>query len=364
MTKKDYIFNMSNLIKNRAIYHAPVSYNGDVDFEKIMAKGVDLSLPVFIMEKPLKKLIIKSFIKAQKEVDFNLILREKNKKIMKKIKRCFVIKREEIPSLDKLNINYKTCSKYNKVEQGNYIKLGEVIKDFEEKLFYLEKKDLFDEVYFIVKKYLLNGENIQIEVTNTSNKTKIFEIEYNHDLERGYYNFQKIKNGLKITNLFNNKEIFFNASFGRLEERYSCIDGVENSTFARINFKANVMLKPFEKRVFFLNLGNKNFNLANISEMNYYFELSQKKNFEIFDTKIISENKFFERNFNKILPVKIWRAWLEGKRDMESENQYSKIKNNIILNNKKKPIFQNNSYKISEIFLYNGNEYKKIAKSQ
>ena len=361
MTKKDYIFNMVNLIKNRVNYHAPIRYHGDVDFDKLIEKGVDLSLPIFIMEKPLKKVLIKSFIKAQKEVKFNLILREKNRKLMKKIKKCFVIKEEEIPSLDMLNINYKTCSHYHKLESGNYLKVGKKIEDYEEKLFYLQKKDLYEGVYFTVKKFVLNGENIQIDLVNTNKTDKVIDIEYNRELQKGYYSFEKIRNGVKITNLFDNKEHYFNANFGRVNESYSCVDGIENSTYARINFKASIMLKPMQKRNLFINFGNKQFTLSNLSEMEYYFEIAQKKNYEIFDIKIESEDKFFERKFNKILPCKIWKAWLDGGRDLDSENRYLELKNNILLKQGKKNILPVNNYKIKEILSYNGKGYKKIA---
>lgn len=363
MKKKEYVFKMSNLIKNRVYYHAPISYKGDVDFEKILDKGIDLSYPVFIMEKPFKKELIASFLEAQKFVEFNLIIREKNKSIQKKIKRCYVVKQSEIPSLDKLNINYKSYSKYNKVEDENYIKIDGNKIDFEQKLFYLEQKGLSEEVFFNIKKYVLNGESIQIELTNTSKMPKSVEFEYNHVLERGYYSFEKEKDCLKITNLLNNSEIYLNANFGKINENYSCIDGLENSTFARINLKSKICLKGFEKKTFFLNLGEKKFMLKNLTEINECFRMSQKKNFEIFNVKIESDNKFFERSFNRVLPNKIWNTWLNGQRDLDSEDKYLAMKNNILLKNGKRLILGRNSYHLSNVFAYNGKDYIKIAKS-
>lgn len=363
MTKKEYVFKMSNLIKNRVFYHAPISFKGDVEFDKILAKGIDLSFPVFIMEKPFKKELIKAFLEAEKFADFNLIIRERNKSIQKKFKRCYVVRQSEIPSLDKLNINYKTFSSYNKVEDENYIKIGDEFINFEQKLFYLEQKKVVDDIFFSIKKYVLNGESIQIELTNTTKQEKIINFEYNHVLERGYYSFDKERGYLKIVNLFNNKELYLNANFGKVSENFSCVDGLENSTFARINLKAKILLKPMEKRNFFMNLGEKRFLLKNLSEINEYFNISQQKNFEVFNVKVESDNKFFERNFNRTLPNKIWNAWLNGVRDLDSENKYLNLKENILIKNGKRFILGRNSYGISNIFAFNGKDYVKIAKS-
>ena len=355
---------MSNLIKNRVNYHAPIRYQGDIEFEKLIERGLDLSLPIFIMEKPLKKVLVKAFLDAQKQVDFNLVLRERNKTLLKKLRHCAVIKKDEISSVNKLNINYKSISNYYRLERGNYLKIGEIITDYEEKMFYLQKKGFHEGVFFTVKKFVLNGENIQIDLTNTNRKSKVIQIEYNRDLPKGYYSFEKLKRGVKIINLTNNKESFFNANFGKVDEKYSCVDGVENSTYARINFKAEVLMKPLQKRSFFINLGSKQISLSSYSEMEYYFDLSQKKNYEIFDMKISSEDKFLERRFNYILPCKIWKAWLDGKRDGDSENKYLDIKNNILFKNGKKLLFLKNPYKIKQVLLFNGKNYKKIAECQ
>ena len=364
MTKREYIFKMSNLIKNRVYYHAPIAYKGDVDFDKIMGKGIDLSYPVFIMEKPFKKELIKAFLVAQKFTDFNLIIREKNKKVQKKFKRCYVVRQSEIPSLDKLNINYKSYSTYNKIEENNYIKIEDQEISFEQKLFYLEQKGILNDIFFNIKKYVLSGESIQLELANTTKEVKEINFEYNHNLERGYYSFDEEKEGIRIVNLLNNQELFLNANFGKINENYSCIDGLENSTFARINLKSKIRLKPLEKRAFFLNLGAKKFILKNLTEINNLFKLAQKKNFEIFDVKVESKNKFFEQNFNRTLPNRIWNAWLNGKRDLDSEDKYLSLKNNILLKKENAFVLGRNSYDLCSVFAYNGKEYVKVANSQ
>lgn len=363
MKKSNYVFNMSNLIKNRVKYHAPINFYDDIDFDKILSVGIDLSLPVFIMEKPIYKHLFKAFEKAQKEVDFNLVLYKNNKRVQRKIKRCFVVEKDSIKGLEKLNINYKTCSSYHKVEKGNYLKIGKVFDEFEEKDFYLEQKAFVEGIFVCCRKFLISGENYIIEMSNCSNKQTQIEIEYNKELERGYYLFAKQKNGIKIMNLSTRENLFFNANFGKFQESYSCIDGLENSTYARINAKSKIELKPFEKKSFFINFGNKCFYLKNLSEMNYVFDLSRKKHYEIFDVKITSFDKTFERIFNNDLPLKIWRAWIDGKKDTESEKVYLDYKNQIFARQKKKIILLKNDLKIQDVMLYNGKYFKKIAAS-
>lgn len=352
---------MSNLIKNRVKYHAPINFYEDVDFDKITSLGIDLSLPVFIMEKPLNKLLIKSFVEAQKEVDFNLILYKNNKKLQKRMKHCFVLKQSEIEGIDKLNINYKTQSKYHKLEYGNYIKIKNKFENFEEKDFYLEQKEFVDGVFVNIKKFLLSGENHMIEMSNCTNKQIEIEVEYNHDLERGYYVFEKLKNGLKIINLTTRQKMFLNTNFGKFQEDFSCVDGLENSTYARVNLKTKITLKPFEKRAFFINFGNKFFILKNQGEMELVLKQSIEKNYEIFDIKIASFDKSFEKKFNTTLPQKIWRAWLDGKCDKESEKEYVDLKNQIVLKKKRKVELLKNDLKIQDVLLFNGKYYKKIA---
>jgi len=361
MTKKDYIFNLKNLIKNRVYFHSPKCYDGDIDFTKILSKGIDLSLPIFIMEKPFRKEIISAFLEAQKEVDFNLIIREKNKKILSKFRRCFILQKNEISSIEKLNINYKTNSNYELKIEENYLKIGE--KNFEpnEEDFYLEDKAVCGNIFYNIKKFLLNGENYIIELTNTSNQKEKIKIFYHNNLDRGYYLFNTTKSGLKTTNLITNEISYFNTNIKDGYKYCSCIDGVESSTFSCLTIEKEINLNPFEKKIVFINYGDKEFCLKNFSEMNQYFVFSQNKNREIFNVKINAKNKFLERYFNDVLPNKIWRAWVDGRRDKESEDEYNKIRNEIILYDGKKRFFPVNSYEINEIKLFDGRNYKKIA---
>jgi len=354
---------MTNLIKNRVKYHAPINFYDDVDFEKIMSLGIDLSLPVFIMEKPFNSVLLTAFYEAQKEVDFNLILNKKNKKVQRKIKHCYVLNPNEIKVIEKLNINYKSYSNYYKVEKGNFLRVGKIIEDFDEKDFFLEKKDFVDGIFVVVKKFLISGENYMIEMSNCSNVKRQIEIEYNHELKRGYYIFEKLRSGVKIIDLYSREKQFFNANFGKFEESYSCIDGLENSTFARINAKTKIELKPFEKKCFFINFGKQCFSLKNQNDMNFLFNLSKLKNYEIFDIKVTSKDKVFENKFNNVLPLKIWRAWLSGERDVESENTYVDLKNQIVFKKKRKVVLLKNDFKIEDVLIYNGKYYKKIAES-
>ena len=361
MTKKDYIFNMANLIKNRVNYHAPINFDGVIDFDKIIHKGIDLSLPVFIIEKALNKDLIKAFLLAQKEVKFNLIIREKNKLALKKLKNCFYIKNGELNELEKLNINYKTMTTYYKIESGNYLKINNEELKCDQIDFYQEGKGLNDGVLIKLKKFLLNGENYFIELCNTKNSQKIIEVEYNKDLDKGYYKFYKLRKSVKILNLTTNRTCFFNANLGSICERYSCVDGIESCTYSRINYKVKLLLKPFEKRCLFINFGENCFTLNNESEMTNFFNISQKECFEIFNIKIESNDKIFEKTFNRVLPIKIWQSWLNGDRNLKLEERYVKIKNNIVLKEGKQFVLQKNNYNIDSIFCFNGKCYKKIA---
>lgn len=360
MKRKEYVFKMANLIRNRVLYHAPIKYTGDVDFQRIINRGIDLSLPIFVFEKEMKKEMLLSFIEAQKQTRFNLIIDRCDRVAMKKIKNCFWIEGELLQQLKKLDINYKSTSPYKIHQEEDFIKVqGEKIA-FAEKDFMMDYKGMSGKVLCKIKKYLLSGLCMQIDVINTSNSIEDFSFEYNQNLPHGYYSFELLKKGVKIGNLITNEEMFLNINTQPQFSNFSCVDGVESSAFAKINFCIIKRLAPFEKRSFFINFGKHEFSLNNQSEMEYFYALSQKKNMEIFDVKIESKNKFFERSFNRYLPQKIWQSWLDGKRDENSEDEYNLIKNSIVRKEKNKYIFLKNSYPITSISCFDGNAYKKI----
>lgn len=358
MNRKEYVFALANLIKNRVRYHAPFCLKEDVDFEKISRSGIDLSKPIFIFEKKLKKGMYKAFSLAKKQANFNLFLKQKSRLL--KLKDTFLIDEKWDFNLESLDINYKTNSQYFSVEKGNYLKIFEKIENFEQNEFFQESKNTFESIYLKTRRFLLNGENLLVEMINTGACEKVVEVEFNKDLGRGYFSFMKTKSGVSISNLFKDQKLFFNCNFGKHDLDFSCIDGVEHSSFARINMKAKVLLKPFRKKSFFINIGSSCFNLTNKSEMEYFFSLAKQKHFEIFDVKISSENKFFERNFNEILPFKIWNKWILGERDCEVENEYLSYKNSIVLKDKKRFFLQKNDFGINDVFVYQNKNFKKL----
>ena len=121
MKKKDYIFNMTNLILNRVRFHSPQT-NEIIDFDRVIKDGVDPTLPVFIFSKQLTKTLAKCFEKAQKEEKFNLVLTKESKNAKK---LDFIISKDK--ELEKLNINYPSGFKFDLNEQENYLKINIII---------------------------------------------------------------------------------------------------------------------------------------------------------------------------------------------------------------------------------------------
>lgn len=361
MKKKEYIFKMANLIKNRVMYHAPIEFTGNVDFERIARRGIDLSLPIFVFEKDMSSELLLSFIEAQKQVRFNLIIDRCDRACLKKIHNCFWVEGELLKQIKKLDINYKANSRYKLGRIGDFLKIFDREILLDEKEFCLEGSIVVDGVVISVKKYLLSGECLEINVVNTNKQVKSVNFEYNKNLPHGYYYFEKKKKSIKITSLMTNEEMYLNLNVEPTSSNFSCVDGVESSAFAKINFKIEEELKACEKRSYFVNFGKNLFTLKNQQEMDFFYFLSQKKNCETFDIKIESTNKFFERSFNRYLPQKIWKAWVDGGQDLESENEYINIKNSIVIKEKKGYKLLKSTYPITTIYGYDGKSYKKIA---
>lgn len=361
MKKKEYVFKMANLIKNRVMYHAPIEYTGNVDFERIARRGIDLSLPIFVFEKDMSNELLLSFIEAQKQVRFNLIIDRCDRTCLKKIHNCFWVEGELLKHIKKLDINYKTNSRYKLEKIEDFLKIFDQEVYLEEKDFHLEGNIVKEGIIISAKKYLLSGECLEINVVNTNKQAKEISLEYNKNLPHGYYCFEKKKKSIKITSLMTNEEIYLNLNVEPTFSNFSCVTGVESSAFAKVNFKIKEELKAYEKRSYFINFGKNLFTLKNQQEMDFFYFLSQKKNCETFDIKIESDNKFFERSFNRYLPQKIWKAWIDGKQDLESENEYVNIKNSIVIKEKKGYKLLKSNYPITTIYGYDGKSYKKIA---
>ena len=60
MKRKEYIQKMAMLIKNRVLFHAPIVFDDEVDFELLEAVGIDKNLPIFKFQKNMTKNLYKA----------------------------------------------------------------------------------------------------------------------------------------------------------------------------------------------------------------------------------------------------------------------------------------------------------------
>ena len=354
MKRKDYIFNMVGLIINRVKFHAPICESG-VDLDRVIAEGVDPTLPVFIFDKPLTRLMAKCFLEAKKAIAFNLVLSHPQKHADKL--GAIISQDEEVKKLD---VNYKSGLKFDLQESENFIKINglqptRILNDF-----YLESYGVADEISYFTREFMLAGHNTIVELLNTSMQEKKVQFELNFVLPKGYYSFQKQGSNVQITNLFTFERQHFNFSSFNTKFSFSCVDGVENSSFARIYLSAQITLKPKQKKTLFFNLGKQKFVLRNREEIAFFSKLAKKKNEEIFNVKVVSENKKKEGLINHILPEKIYTAWLSGKEDKQSEIRYGKLKEGYVVSGREGFILQDLT-DLREIKLFSGEEYKTIA---
>lgn len=353
MKRKDYIFNMTSLILNRVKFHAPLTENG-VNLEKVISENVDPTLPVFVFEKRLSRLMAKCFSNALKVLKFNLVLTEYQKrgeKLGAIVSNCEEVK--------KLNVNYKSGLKFEHKECKNFIAINSQTPQRVLSNFFLESFGESEGISYFTREYVLSGHNIILEFLNTTDEMKKVKFELNFVLPKGYYSFQKQPSCVLITNLFTFEKQYFNFSCFNARFSFSCVDGVENSCFARIYMCGEISLKPRQKRQLFFNLGKSKFILRNREEFDFFAELAKKKNCEIFDTQISSFNQENERKLNTILPEKIYSAWLDGGRDEESEREYGKLKERFAVKGKDCFVLGDCS-QLSELRLFNGESFKRI----
>lgn len=355
MKTKNYIFNMTSLIINRLKFHAPYCEAEEIDFEKIIEAGVDPTLPVFVFEKPLTKIMIKCFKNAKKNMKFNLVVPYA---LTKKIKDLDVIASCE-KEIKKLNINYKSGLKFDLLNQENFIRINSNEIDKTLNGFFLESFKIVDDVSCFTREFMLSGNNVFAEFLNTSSDNKEIDFEINFNLGKGYFNFLRHQNCIEIVNLFSLEKLFFNFSSNVNKFLFSCVDGVENSSYARIYLKSKIILKPKQKKSFFFNLGSNKFLLHNRDEMDFFMTLADKKNKEKFDVQIISNNKCEQRLLNNILPKKIYMAWLLRQHDIESEKRYINLKEKFVIKKNDQYFLQNTS-QLNELKLFNGSDYKVI----
>lgn len=367
MTKQEYILSLENLIINRVRYHAP-KLDGKVDFALLDAVGIDGSFPIFIFNRKLDNIYYKAFLQAKKKIDFNLILTVKpsvSKRKILKLDKTFIIFKDEIGSmlsstLDNLNINYITHSNFKNNLKGEYLAINGKHVSFDYLPYFYSKKMMYNGVISDCKAYILNGKNYQISFTNTHEKKEEIDFEFNLPLPRGYYFFKRYDNCIQIENLTNKSLAYFNYNFKGAEISFSTMNGIESCTFACINLKCKLSLLPKEKKQIYFNFGENRYCLNTPKEMQIFFDLSQKKMNEIFDLRVTTRDNKFDNEFNLYLPRKIWEKWQNFEIDEESENNYIKLKNNIVQSVENGLQISQNFKGLKEVKFFRNNGWKRV----
>lgn len=368
MTKKEYILHLTNLIVNKVKFLSPNLNENKIDYELLNAVGVDVSYPIFIFNKPLNKFFYRAFLLAKKQVDFNLILFKNpivSLKKIKKLNKTFIFLENEIGSnlyytLDALNINYIVHSNYEKNLNGEYIKINNSKIDFDYYPFYYFKKIIKDGIIIDIKSFILNGKNFILNLVNTRQKVSNLILEVNIPLPRGYYYFKRNVDNIFIQNLTNKEIAYFNYFFKNAKINFSSISGIESSTFACINLKVEISLLPKQVKHYYFNFGTNKYCLFNYKDMEDFFKISQQKMNEIFDIKINSNDKQLDCLFNLSLPRKIWEKWQNFDFDDESENEWLKIKNKIILKSDKGEQINSLFKGLKEVSFYRNLGWKRV----
>ncbi len=361
MTKKEQIENVARVIANRVRYHAPVVYDGDIDVEELEKFGIDATLPIFKFEKHMTKPLMKAFSLAKKIVNFNLVVTEKTNCPFALFLPTESVNLRLVQMVNKLNINYKAISNYNPKFEVDYLKINGESLNLIFNDFVLERHKSIDGVLVTERRFVCSGECIILELCNSNSKQVEVVVDFNKNLRQGNYFFKKERSSLKIQDLFSIETCFLNTNFNLNNVFFSCIDGVENSCYARVKFNQKITLKPFQKKCFFINFGDKCFSVRSQDDMEDLLKLSKKMCYENFNVKIFTTNKKIDENFNTILPRNIWINWLNGKRDLSLEKEYVQEKEKIVLKEKDRVVFSAADYKgYREIDIFDGKEFRSV----
>lgn len=367
MNKKEYVEKMANLIINRVRFHAPIVYDGEVDFEILEIIGLDASLPIFKYEKPLNNLMFEAFKKAKEEVSFNLIATvapEISERKIKELKSFIYIQEEELgysllAAINALNINYRSGSLFSKEIEEDFIKVNDEIINLNYRNFYLYKKAASEGVIYEIKEFLLNGKNFILNFSNPLKERKIATFEINIVLPKGYYHFKRETGAIKVTNLTNHDEAYFNFQSKSAHFTFSTISGLESSTHACINMKISLTLAAKEQKRFYFNFGENKY-LLPVKDAEEFFNLSQLKASESFDVKVLSRDKAFDEEFNVSLPQKIWLAWLNFSNDMLSETRYLKLKNSLVKKTDRGITISEENKGIKQVQLFQNGKFNRV----
>lgn len=367
MTKKEYILKLTNLIVNRVKFHSP-RVDGEIDYALLDAVGIDGSYPIFMFNRKLDKIYYKAFLEAKKQVDFNLILQNKpsiSSKKINKMPKTYLLFKEEMGSLlsnslDSLNINYLSHSDFKINLNGEYLNVNGEKISFDYLPYFYYKKIMNGGVISDIKSYILNGKNYCLSFTNTKDRNECVEFEFNLPLPRGYYFFKHKLNCVEIENLTNKEKAYFNYNFKGGQFSFSTISGIESCTFACINLKCKINLLSKETKKVYFNFGDQKYCLNTPKEMQFFFELSQKKMNEIFDLRVSTRDNTFDNDFNLYLPRKIWEKWQNFDVDEENENKYIKMKKEIIENQSNGVQISRKIKGLKEVKFYRNNGWKRV----
>lgn len=361
MRKNKSIENVARIIVNRVKYHAPIIYDDDIDFEILENFGIDTSLPIFKFEKEMSKPLLHAFKLAKKIVNFNLVTSHKTKSAFALFLPNQTPNLRLLQMINKLNINYKTNSSFQKIEEEDFLKFNgkELNLQFDD--FTLVKHANIDGILVKETRFVCSGECIMIELSNSNSKQNEIAIKYHKNLPQGYYFFKKRKSSIEVQNLFSKDTKFFNTNLNKNDIYFSCVDGVESSTCACISFCQKVTLKPYQRKCFFINFGNACFSVKNQTDMEELLNLSRKKCYENFNVKVFSIDKDFDNTFNIKMPREIWVNWINGKRNAMLEDEYVNEKEKIVLIKNKRVEFVSLDYKkFREIDVFDGKKFREV----
>ncbi len=368
MKKKEFIEKLKNLILNKVRFHAPNLVTENVDFDLLNVVGIDPIYPIFVFSRQLDNTFFVAFKKAKKEAKFNLVLTKKplvTSAKLKHLENTQVLLEEEMGSalfytLDGLNINYISHTNFEKNLKNDFLKINEKEINFDFCPFYYHKKLAIDGVIFEGKEFLINGKNYDLSFSNPHSEKKEISLEFNMPLPRGYYVFKKGINYIEILNINTKEKAYFNYQAKGMNFSFSSINGLENSTFACINVRCRLLLSGRENRHIFFNFGQLKFFFLKPNELKDYFEISQRKMFETFDVMITSKDKNFDETFNLSLPRKIWENWEKMTSNEQSENEWLKLKNQIVLKNEKGEKINPHFVGLKEVKMFRNSGWKRV----
>lgn len=368
MERKEFIEKVKNLILNKVRFHAPNLVTENVDFDLLSVVGINPIYPIFVFSKPLDNTFFVAFKRAQNEAKFNLILTQKPLISMRKVRsleNTKLLLEEDMGSnlfytLDGLNINYISHSSFENKLKDSYIRVNQKDIQFDFYPYYFHKKQCFDGVIFEGKEFLLNGKNYHFVFSNPHDEKKEAFFEFNLPLPRGYYIFKKGVNYIEIININTKEKAYFNYQAKGINFSFSSVDGLENSTFACVNVRCKVDLKGREKRDIFFNYGGMKLLFLTPKELQECFEISQKKTFQIFDVMVTSHDKKFDENFNLSLPRKIWENWEKMRVNEQSEIEWLKLKDKIIIKNESGEKINNAFKGLKEVKLFRNFRWKRV----